>query len=244
MANTPKQVYLGEPTIFSNIVLKDGKYVPTGIDPFFDMDMQKRLDWMTATNGGKNVQPGDTSMFAFAAQQRGLPPEEQVTVTSTSSVSAQSETDASSRSDSSRFAWLGDQSNMEYIGKGDAHRCFICKVGVENFVSGDTFLNQHAYYSGGECQYLQANYTAERLKMEIGKERFRRGFVAHPEVIKPLDPWKDSEVEVTNLIYVTLATHQCCYMCGHLAGQHGPHCYQKMQELTRWLEDSLRDLKL
>ncbi|KAK2813519.1 hypothetical protein Q5P01_000803 [Channa striata] len=34
--------------------------------------------------------------------------------------------------------------------------------------AGDTFLNQHAFFSGGECPYLKANYTAG-VAVEIGQ---------------------------------------------------------------------------
>lgn len=152
MDNTPKQVH-GEPTIYHNIILKDGKYAATGIDPYFDVNMMRRIEWMSATDGGKNVQPGDNSLFAHAARILGLPPKHEAIVT-TSASSAESESPVGFGSELLWFAWLGHPSNMKYTGTGDAHRCSSCNLTVSDFVPGDTFLNQHAYFARGECPYL------------------------------------------------------------------------------------------
>lgn len=220
----------GEPTIHHNILFKDGKYVATGIDPYWDANMMGRIEWMTATNGGKNVQPGDRSFFAREAIILGLPLKQEATVTSASKLS--------------RFAWLGDPTNMVYTGKGDGHQCNSCNVGISDFVPGDTFLNQHAFFTKGECPYLKANYTPDRLKIEIGQERFRRGFIAHPTVITAPDAWNCPTVEVKNLMYITLAERHWCYMCGHLSGAHAPDCYKKMTKLISKLKDSLYEWKV
>lgn len=54
------------------------------------------------------------------------------------------------------------------------HKCSSCDLIVSNFVEGDTFLNQHAFFTGGNCPYLQANYTSDRLVIEIRQERARQ----------------------------------------------------------------------
>lgn len=237
-----KHVPLGEPTIHSDIVFRNGEYRATGIDPYWGASMPGRIRWMTATNGGKNVQPGDKSFFACEAMMMGLPPRQEAMVTSASN--AESDSVVGCRSNLSRFAWLGDPTNMEYTGKGDSHQCSSCNVGISDFVPGDTFLNQHAFFTKGECPYLKANYNPDRLKIEIGQERFRRGFIAHPHVITAPDPYTRPTVEVKFLIYVTLAERHWCYMCGNLSGAHAPDCYRKMTELTIKLKVSLYDLKV
>jgi hypothetical protein len=237
-----KQELVGEPTIHSDIVFKNGIYVATGIDPYFDANMTGRIEWMTRTNGGKNVPPGDNSFFAREAIMLGLPSKQEATVTS--AANAKSDSVVGCRSNLSRFCWLGDPTNMEYTGNGDSHQCSSCNVGISNFVPGDTFLNQHAFFTKGECPYLKANYSPDRLKIEIGQERFRRGFIAHPHVITAPDAWNRPKVEVKFLIYVTLAERHWCYMCGNLSGAHAPDCYRKMTQLISKLKDSLYDLKV
>lgn len=195
---------------------------------------------MTVTNGGKNIQPGDTSSFAHQVMILGLPPKKETSQTSLPSDGPGSPF----ASNTSKFGWLGDPSNMQYTGKGDAHKCWSCGLTISNFVPGDTLLNQHAFFTEGACSYLKGNYTPDRLKIEIGQERFRRGFVAHPNAINAPDAWNCSAVEVKNRIYVTLAEQQWCYMCGRPPGSHGSQCYQKMRLLIDKLESSLNDVIL
>lgn len=226
----------GKPTIFPGIIFKDGEYVPTGIDPYFDGLMHGRIKWMNDTNGGKNIPPDDHSIYASEAFLCGLPP--------------QHVSDSNSNNDSvfnlksSQFAWLGEPANMEHTGVGDRHRCGACSLLLSKFLPGDTLLNQHAFYSRGECPYLKANYTPDRLKIAIGQERFRRGFIAHPNIIIAPDAWKLPEMKLTNRIYVTLATQEWCYLCGRSAGNHVQNCYQKMTELIHSLNNGLLELKL
>lgn len=223
MDNTPKHVELGKPTIYPNIIWKDGRYIPTGIDPYFDFNMSARIEWMNQTDGGQNIQPGDNSLFAHEVWTLGLPPKHEASVSPTGG--------------NKQFAWLGDPTNMEYTGKGDFHHCLSCRVEIGKYVPGDTFLNQHAYFTGGECPYLKNNYTHDRLKVEIGQERFRRGFVAYPDAILPPDTWKRSTMELTNGIYVTLAPRQWCHMRGRPAGEHKPSCHQKTTKTTSSVRD-------
>lgn len=237
MNNTPKQVD-GEPTIYPNIVFRHGEYVPTGPDPYFDSSMMGRLEWMSATDGGKNIQPGDNCLFAREVIKLGLPTKHDATVTSVSDKLV------GSRPELARFAWLGDPCNMKHIGPLDTHRCSSCNLSVSGFVPGETFLNQHAYFTKGKCPYLTANYTTDRLKIEIGQARFRRDFVAHPDVITAPDAWNHSTVQLTNGIYVTLAAQQWCYMCGSLPAEHGPNCHRKMLQLIHMLKNGLSELKL
>lgn len=238
MDNTNKEIDGGTPTIFHNIIFKDGKYEATGFDPYFDGTMRERIQWMTATHGGKNIRPDDNSIFAEEAIMMGMPPKRNTTAPSESS------NESASTPDQSRFAWLGDPSNMTYLGTEDVHQCFTCGLILSTFVQGDTFLGQHAFFTRGECPFLKSTYTSERLKIEIGQERFRRGFVAHPEVITAPDAWKASTVVLTNRIYLTLACSQRCYMCGCVPGEHGRNCYQKMKNLISKLEDGLYTLKV
>ena len=227
----------GEPTIFPGIIFKDGKYLPIGIDPYFDCLMSGRIKWLYRTQGGKNIPPDDNSIYACEAAMCGLPPQDNA---------------RAPRIDSScafnfkitQFGWLGDRTNFCYMGFADAHHCAACNIVLENFVPGDTFLNQHAYFTGGECPYLKANYSVDRLKIEIGQERFRRGFIAHPNVITVPDAWKLPEVILTNRIYLTLATWEWCYLCGRSPGDHKQECYEKMSMLKNRLKNGLLELKL
>ncbi|KAJ7983557.1 hypothetical protein DPEC_G00376700 [Dallia pectoralis] len=116
---------------------------------------------------------------------------------------------------------------MEYTGKGDVHQCYSCNLIVGNYVPGDTFLNQHAYFTGGECPYLKANYTLDRLKIEIGQARFLMGSVAHPRPMAIRNPWTPGMAEQTTPINVTLADDDWCYMCGRLPHDHGLGCSQR-----------------
>ena len=90
----------------------------------------------------------------------------------------------------------------------------------------------------------KVNYTPERLKIEIGQERFRRGFIAHPNVITAPDAWKQTEVKLTNRIYVTLAREDWCYLCGRSPSDHAQTCYEKMTLLKDKLNNGLLQLKL
>lgn len=227
----------GEPTIFPRIIFKDGQYIPIGIDPYFDRLMYGRIKWMNDTDGGKNIPPNDQSIYACEAAMCGLPPQQNDSI-------SKSNTDTGFNFKLAQFAWLGDRSNMEHTGVEDHHRCAACKLTLSKFLPGDTFLNQHAYFTRGECPYLKANYTPDRIKIEIGQERFRRGFVAHPNAIAAPDAWKVSEVKLTNRIYVTLATQEWCYLCGRSPGDHVQNCYQNMTELIQRLNNGLLELKL
>ena len=52
--------------------------------------MLGQIEWMTATNGGKNVQNGDKSFFAGEAMMLGLPSKQEATVTSAANVDSDS----------------------------------------------------------------------------------------------------------------------------------------------------------
>ena len=229
----------GEPTIFPGIIFKDGKYLPIGLDPYFDCLMSGRIKWLYQTQGGKNIPPDDNSIYAREAAMCGLPPQDIACTTK-----IDSRPSGGFNFKISQFDWLGDRTNLCYMGYADAHHCAACKLVLENFVPGDTFLNQHAYFTGGECPYLKANYSVDRLKIEIGQERFRRGFIAHPNVITVPDAWKLPEVIVTNRIYLTLATREWCYLCGCSPGDHKQDCYEKMSKLKNGLKNGLLEFKL
>ena len=227
----------GIPTIFPRIIFKDGKYLPIGIDPYFDCLMEGRIKWMYDTDGGKHISPDDHSIYAREAAMCGLPLRDNVR-------GNQSNCESNFNLKSPQFAWLGDCCNMNYMGVEDQHRCAACNLVVSKFVPGDTFLNQHAYFSRGECPYLKANYSPDRLQIEIGQERFKRGFIAHPNVITAPDAWKLPEVQLTTRIYVTLATKEWCYLCGRSPGDHMPDCYENMTRLIDRLNKALLELKL
>ena len=53
-----------EPTVFHNIVRRNGKYVATGFATCCNMVMRGRLKWLNETNGGKNIPPDDNSIYA------------------------------------------------------------------------------------------------------------------------------------------------------------------------------------
>ena len=144
----------GIPTIFSRIVFKDGKYVATGIDPYFDCLMEGRIKWMTDTNGGRHISPDDHSIYAHEAALCGLPSRDIVR-------GNQWNCDSNFDFKFSQFAWLGESCNLNYMGVEDQHCCAACNLVLSKFVPGDTFLSQHAYFSRGECTYL--------------KERFKKG---------------------------------------------------------------------
>lgn len=202
----------GEPTIYPNIIFKNGKYAATGIDPYFDMNMVGRIQWLDATQGGKNIQPDDNSMFRQEFEDRsGLV--------------------ARLKDTQSQFQWLGDPCGMKYMGTDDIHCCTDCELVLWDFTEGDTFLNQHAYFSMGKCPYLNLNYASERLKIEIGQERFRRGFVAHPKAISI--PGLECQISLTRAIYVTLCERLWCYMCGQSPAEHKPNCNQGMVNLRK-----------
>ncbi|KAJ8009774.1 hypothetical protein DPEC_G00067710 [Dallia pectoralis] len=99
MAYTQREEDIGEPTLHHNVVLKDGRYKATGIDQHWDSFMSARLQWMTKTNGGNNVQSGDNSQFACEYMMLGLP-------LKTDSVKPDSV--KAVRAKRPRFAWLGD----------------------------------------------------------------------------------------------------------------------------------------
>ena len=227
----------GEPTIFKRIVFKDGKYIPVGLDPYFDTTMYGRITWMNQTNGGRNIPPGDNSMYAHEAFIQGLP-------SKVEGSGIKSSKDQGFKSKSMQYAWLGDRTNMLPTGVDDQHKCCECMLVLSDFVPGDTLLSQHVYFTNGECPYLKANYTPARLKIEIGLERFRRGFIAHPEAVIVPDAWKVTEVGLTNRIYVKLATYERCYMCGSSPGEHASDCYKKMRELIQKVHIGLQELKL
>ena len=124
------------------------------------------------------------------------------------------------------------------------YRCSSCKFVCSKLLPSDTVLNQHSYFSRGECPYLRANHTPERLKIEIGIERSRRGFIAHPDAITVPDLWKQSDVKLTQKIYVTLASELRCYLCGRPPGDHARGCYKRMKDLVQKLEDGFSELKL
>ncbi|KAJ8009775.1 hypothetical protein DPEC_G00067720 [Dallia pectoralis] len=212
--NTPSQ----ESTIYHNIIFRDGQYVPVCNKAYSDVNMLRRLQWMATTHGGRRVPPGDNSQFAQECMILGLPTDHEATATSAVSVKPDSVDEVARNEWTTRFSWLGDSSNMDYTGSGDVHWCLSCELSLSGFVPGDTFLNQHAYFTRGECPYLKANYTPERLKIEIGQARFLKGFVAHPTAISVPDAWDPPKVELTRRIYVTLAERQWCYMCGRLPG--------------------------
>ncbi|KAJ7983651.1 hypothetical protein DPEC_G00374530 [Dallia pectoralis] len=238
--NTPSQ----ESTIYHNIIFRDGQYVPVCNKAYSDVNMLRRLQWMATTHGGRRVPPGDNSQFAQECMILGLPTDNEATATSAVSVKPDSVDEVARNEWTTRFSWLGDSSNMDYTGSGDVHWCLSCELSLSGFVPGDTFLNQHVYFTRGECPYLKANYTPERLKIEIGQARFLKGFVAHPTAISVPDAWDPPKVELTRRIYVTLAERQWCYMCGRLPGAHGPDCYRKMKALTIKVRDDIGCLKL
>lgn len=228
----------GTPTMFSDIVYKNGQYVPVGLDPFFDVSLPRRLRWMNDTDGGRNVPPGDESGFAHEAEMLGLPRRKEAARTPSSNGFVPCLR-------STGFEWLGDPSNMTHTGVGDAHRCSSCGLIVSEYVQGDTFLNQHAFFSGGECPYLKANYTAERLAVEIGQARFAKGLVAHPEAIWVPDAWnRPGPPELSCGIYVTLTGQSWCYMCGRSPAAHSTDCHQKMSKLAAALRGHLHGLVL
>lgn len=131
----------------------------------------------------------------------------------------------------SQFQWLGDPCGMKYTGIDNLHRCSDCKVTLWDFSEGDTFLNQHAYFSEGKCPYLKQKYSSDRLTIEIGQEKFRRGFVAHPNAISV--PGLKCQITLTDAIYVTLCEQLWCYMCGQSPLGHKPNCNQGMVNLQK-----------
>ncbi|KAK2829950.1 hypothetical protein Q5P01_017881 [Channa striata] len=203
----------GNPENRTDIVYKNGQYVPSGslrgpgpgLDPFFDVSLPRRLRWMNDTDRGRNVPPGDESGFAHEREMLGLPRRKEAawTPSSTGFVPCLRSTG---------FEWLSDPSNMTHMGIGDAHRCSSCGLIASEYVQGDTFLNQHAFFSGGECPYLKANYTPERLAVEIGQARFAKGLVAHPEAIWVPDAWnRPGQTKLSHGIYVRLTDQSWCY---------------------------------
>ena len=225
----------GLPTIFERIIFKNGRYEATGLDPYFDSLMDGRVKWMTATDGGQNISSEDDSIYAHEARTRGLPPTHTPVHTGIAH--------PSDRSKSQCFTWLGDPCNMVFMGIKDMHKCSVCKIVLSNFIEGDTFLNQHAYYTP-DCPYLNANYTADRLKLEIGYERYRRGFIAHPEAIIVPDAWNPSKVILTNNIYITLAGFEICFLCGRKPHHHAESCYQNTCTLIQRFSIGLKEFRL
>ena len=209
----------GLPTIFERIIFKNGRYMAIGLDPYFDSLMTGRVKWMTATDGGRNISSVDNSIYAHEARARGLQP----------APHPQSNTPRppSDKSKNEGFAWLGDTCNMLYMGVMDVHKCSVCKLVLINFIEGDTFLNQHAYYAP-DCPYLNTNYAADRLKIEIGYERYRRGFIAHPEAVIVPDVWTPSKVILTNNIYITLCGFEICFLCGRKPNRHADSCWSEI----------------
>ncbi|KAK2812100.1 hypothetical protein Q5P01_000099 [Channa striata] len=185
----------GTPTMFSDIVYKNGQYVPVGLDPFLASLPGAPVDerhWRRQERAARD------ESGSRRGEMLGLPRRKEAARTPSSNGFVPCLR-------STGFEWLGDPSNMTHTGVGDAHRCSSCGLIVSEYVQGDTFLNQHAFFSGGECPYLKANYTAERLAVEIGQARFAKGLVAHPEAIWVPDAWnRPGPPELSRGIYVTL----------------------------------------
>nr|BBA49231.1 hypothetical protein [Oryzias latipes] len=205
-----------EPTVYSNIVRRDGVYVPIGLDLYFDVSMSRRLEWLNSTNGGRDVHPDDNSYFAQEMVRLGMPRE-------------------------------NDETGISQAAQGRApaeptghSRCFSCGMDVVVAAPGETYLNQHAFVSGGACPVLTSNYTPERIAIELGQARFTRGLIAHPQAVwVPAGTDISLKVHLTHGLYVTLSEKLWCYMCGRCPGEHGPRCYHKIRVLAGALQDTL-----
>ncbi|KAK2814632.1 hypothetical protein Q5P01_001012 [Channa striata] len=73
--------------------------------------------------------------------------------------------------------------------------------------AGDTFLNQHAFFSGGECPYLKANYTAGVSRLRSGSEVRQRARQRQIEASRGFGgrraPFRRPEADSTTACYLT-----------------------------------------
>ncbi|KAI4794960.1 hypothetical protein KUCAC02_031754 [Chaenocephalus aceratus] len=63
------------------------------------------------------------------------------------------------------------------------HKCSVCGLELHTFVRGDTLLGEHIYHSHvlyRACPYITQRFLGmeQELMLTIGRERYRRGFVA------------------------------------------------------------------
>ncbi|XP_068452306.1 natterin-3-like [Clinocottus analis] len=137
-------------------------------------------------------------------------------------------------------AATGSPGSVDRTAPGDARRCAELdpeRLEPGALPPGDTFLDRHAYYARGGRAYPKATYTGERLKIEIGRERFRGGFVAHPNAVAapgagPRRNLATPTPTPTDGMYVTLDARPWCYVCGRAPQNHSSRCYRRTKELA------------
>lgn len=138
----------------------------------------------------------------------------------------------------------GKKTTKSLYGNPSLNSCSRCKVDFPNLDSNYTSLGEHAYLTDGKCSRLKLCYTHEYIKAEIGKERYRRGLIAHPNVnLNPDIKDGPEDMRLTHGIYVTLCEILLCFVCGRGVGVHHPNCLKIRDELSLSLGKTLLNFK-
>ena len=137
------------------------------------------------------------------------------------------------------FRVLGDSANMYHVPHTvDTHKCATCDLQIWSFVKNDTLLGEHIYHSyntGRYCRYIADRFSTRphKLLAIVGKERFRKGYIAFPDII-------------SNACYgyIVVGGRTRCSVCSTMTIQgkylppkgHARHCHEMVQKLKQMLE--------